>query len=63
MRSLQTLGFFLKDLAKQTLVSQLITLPLMAIVIYVVQAGGEYFFVYAWLVVFIISMVSKEDFL
>ncbi|XP_078485930.1 CAAX prenyl protease 1 homolog [Ciona intestinalis] len=52
-----TLGFFLKDLVKKTLVSQAISLPLTALIIYVVKVGGDYFFVYAWLLVLCISMV------
>uniref|UniRef100_H2Y4I2 CAAX prenyl protease n=1 Tax=Ciona savignyi TaxID=51511 RepID=H2Y4I2_CIOSA len=57
-----TLGFFFKDLLKKTLVSQAIFLPLTALIIYVVQVGGDYFFVYAWLVVLAISLIMLHIF-
>ena len=58
----QTLGFFFKDLVKKTVVSQLITLPLLALTIYIIQIGGEHFYIYAWLMVFTFSMVRLYDF-
>lgn len=52
-----TIGFFFKDLVKKTLVYEAINIPIMSLIIYIVKAGGEYFFIYAWLMVFVISMV------
>ncbi|CAK8674319.1 unnamed protein product [Clavelina lepadiformis] len=52
-----TLGFFLKDTLKKTLVSQAIMMPLTALIIFVIEIGGDYFFIYAWLMVFTISMI------
>lgn len=51
-----TLGFYFKDLLKKTLVSQLLSLPVISLIIYVVKSGGEYFYVYAWVTVFVISL-------
>nr|XP_039249950.1 CAAX prenyl protease 1 homolog [Styela clava] len=52
-----TVGFFFKDLIKKTLVYEAINLPIMSLIIYIVKSGGDYFFIYAWLMVFIISMI------
>lgn len=57
-----TLGFFLIDMLKKTAVSEAISMPLMALIIYIVKVGGDYFFVYAWLIVFVISMVLLHVF-
>jgi len=56
----QSVGFFFKDLLKKTLVSEAITLPLIALVIYIVKIGGEYFYIYAWFTVLVISMVNTD---
>ncbi|MCP9260892.1 CAAX prenyl protease 1 [Dirofilaria immitis] len=40
----QTLGFFLKDKTKKTVVSLLIMAPIVAAVVYIVERGGQYFF-------------------
>ncbi|XP_076813019.1 CAAX prenyl protease 1 homolog [Clavelina lepadiformis] len=53
-----TLGLFFKDTLKRTLVSQAIMMPLTALIIFVIEIGGDYFFIYAWLIVFMISMDS-----
>ncbi|XP_067000230.2 CAAX prenyl protease 1 homolog [Anabrus simplex] len=45
----QTPGFFIKDKLKAFVVGQVIMLPLVAAVIYIVKIGGEYFFIYLWL--------------
>lgn len=52
-----TLGFYFKDLVKKTLISQLLSTPIIALIVFVIQAGGDYFYVYAWAAVFFISMV------
>ncbi|KAH7728345.1 Peptidase family M48 containing protein [Aphelenchoides avenae] len=44
----ETLGFFVKDRIKKLVVSQLIVVPLVAVVIWIVHIGGRYFFVYVW---------------
>lgn len=35
-----------------------IAIPITALLIYIIQIGGDYFFVYCWLFVFIVSLVS-----
>lgn len=52
-----TVGFFFKDTLKKMVVSEAISMPLIATIIYVVKVGGEYFYVYVWFVVFVISMI------
>ncbi|XP_048239837.1 CAAX prenyl protease 1 homolog [Haliotis rufescens] len=53
----QTLGFFFKDQAKKFVVMQLITLPITASLVYIIKAGGDYFFIYAWLFTLIVSLM------
>lgn len=53
----QTAAFFIKDQIKSFLVSNLISLPIASAVIYIVQIGGEYFFVWLWLFTGIVSLV------
>jgi STE24 endopeptidase len=38
-------------------VGQLITLPLVAALVYIVLSGGEYFFVYLWLFVTVVILL------
>ncbi|KAI8498707.1 CAAX prenyl protease 1 [Branchiostoma belcheri] len=52
----QTLGFYFKDLAKKFVVTQLISLPVAAGLLYIIKAGGDYFFIYAWLFTFVVTM-------
>merc|ERR1739838_848154 len=52
-----SLGFFLKDMLKKLLLSQVLTLPLLALIVQIIKVGGEYFYVYAWAAVFVISLV------
>lgn len=54
----QTLPFFLKDQAKKFAVSLVLALPITALLIYIIQIGGDYFFIYAWLFTFSMSLVS-----
>lgn len=44
----QTAGFFVKDQLKSLLLSLVITLPIMAIAIYIIMLGGNMFVVYLW---------------
>ena len=44
----QTAGFFVKDQIKKFILSQVITMPLIAAVIKIVYWGGDFFFVYLW---------------
>merc|ERR1711973_273660 len=52
----QTAGFFVKDQIKKFIIGQLIMLPLIAIIVKIVQWGGEYFFVYLWLFVVVFTL-------
>ena len=54
----QTLGFYFKDQVKKLAVTLALALPITALLIYIIKAGGDYFFVYAWLFVFIMSLVG-----
>ncbi|KAH9519400.1 CAAX prenyl protease 1 [Bulinus truncatus] len=53
----QTLGFFFKDMAKQFAVTLVIALPVVAALIFIIQAGGSFFFIYAWLFILVVSLV------
>ncbi|CAL1531659.1 unnamed protein product [Lymnaea stagnalis] len=53
----QTLGFYFKDTAKHLLVTTAIALPVTAALILIIQAGGTYFFIYAWLFILVVSLV------
>lgn len=55
---LQTLVFFLKDKAKKFVVSLIITAPIVAIVVYIVERGGPYFFLYVWIFLSFAILVS-----
>nr|CAD7423331.1 unnamed protein product [Timema monikensis] len=44
----QTVGFFIKDKLKAFVVMQVIMLPLISAMIYIVKVGGDYFFIYLW---------------
>lgn len=44
----QTPGFFLKDKLKRFAVSQIISTPVISGLVYIIKAGGDYFFVYLW---------------
>ena len=56
--SFQTLPFFFKDQAKKFAVSMVLILPITALLIYIIQIGGDYFFIYAWLFTFSMSLVG-----
>lgn len=57
---LQTPGFFLKDQVKKFAVMQVIIMPITAALIFIIKAGGSYFFIYAWLFTFVVSLVSES---
>ncbi|XP_043218075.1 CAAX prenyl protease 1 homolog [Amphibalanus amphitrite] len=52
----QTLGFFIKDKLKAFVVNQVISLPIVAMIVYIVQAGGDYFFLYLWAFCFVVLL-------
>ncbi|KAK3696104.1 hypothetical protein RRG08_061879 [Elysia crispata] len=53
----QTLGFFFKDTLKHFAVTLVLALPITATLIYIIQAGGDFFFIYAWLFTLVVSLV------
>lgn len=53
----QTPIFFIKDQIKGFVVGQLISIPISCAVIYIVQRGGDYFFVWLWLFTGILTLV------
>ena len=54
----QTASFFVKDEIKKFILSICLTLPILSLLIFIIQWGGEYFFVYAWLFTTIVALVS-----
>lgn len=52
----QTLGFFFKDTLKHLAVTLILALPITSALIYIIQAGGDYFFIYAWLFTLVVSL-------
>jgi len=53
----QTPFFFIKDQIKAFIVSNFLSIPIIAAIVYIVQIGGSYFFVYLWAFVGVISLV------
>lgn len=53
----QTPGFFVKDQLKSLLLSLVITLPIMAIAIYIIMLGGNMFVVYLWLFTTVATLI------
>lgn len=53
----QTAMFFLKDQIKGFVVGQLISIPISCAIIWIVQRGGDYFFVWLWLFTGVITLV------
>lgn len=53
----QTAGFFIIDQLKSLALSITLTLPIASAVIYIVQIGGPYFFVWLWLFVGIVTLL------
>ncbi|CAD5206575.1 unnamed protein product [Bursaphelenchus okinawaensis] len=60
----QTVQFYLVDKLKKFAVTTVISIPLISILIWIVNAGGEYFFVYVWifvsLVIFVMMTIYPE---
>lgn len=53
----QTFSFFIKDNIKKFFVSFALTMPILALLIYIIRIGGDYFFIYAWLFTTVITLV------
>lgn len=53
----QTMGFFLKDTVKKFVVGMAIGMPIIALLIFIIKIGGDYFFIYAWLFMFVVSLI------
>lgn len=53
----QTPWFFFKDQIKAFVVSQVISLPMAAAIVFIVQWGGDYFFVYLWAFTGVVSLL------
>lgn len=47
----------MKDTIKKFVIGQVISLPLVAAVIFIVQQGGDYFFFYLWLFVTLVIVL------
>lgn len=52
--------FFFCDRIKKLLVSLAISAPLIAIVVFIVNQGGEWFFIYVWIFLTAFTFVSLE---
>ncbi|GIY15811.1 CAAX prenyl protease 1 homolog [Caerostris darwini] len=53
----ETIGFFFKDRLKKFIVMQAIALPILAIIVYIVKIGGDYFFIILWVFCVVLSLV------
>ncbi|KAH8321920.1 hypothetical protein KR067_009364 [Drosophila pandora] len=53
----QTAGFFIWDQIKSFLVTQVLMIPITAAIIFIVQRGGDNFFIWLWIFTGIISLV------
>ncbi|KAJ8945859.1 hypothetical protein NQ318_002697 [Aromia moschata] len=53
----QTAGFFVWDKIKAFIISQIITGMIASVVITIIKSGGQYFFVWLWAVVCVISLI------
>ncbi|KAF6032677.1 ZMPSTE24 [Bugula neritina] len=53
----QTMSFFIKDQIKSFVIFQSITLVIMSGLIYIIKVGGDYFFIYCWVFVIVVSLV------
>lgn len=53
----QTPMFFVKDQIKGFVIGQLISIPISCAVIYIVQRGGDYFFVWLWVFTGVLTLV------
>ena len=53
----QTIGFYIKDMIKKFVIMTAIAIPILALLIYIIRIGGDYFFIYAWLFVTVVSLI------
>ncbi|XP_055549804.1 CAAX prenyl protease 1 homolog [Wyeomyia smithii] len=53
----QTAGFFIKDQIKSFLVGQVLSIPIVSAIIYIVQIGGDYFFIWLWAFMGVVSLL------
>lgn len=53
----QTAAFFVKDQIKGFIVGQVISIPISCAVIFIVQRGGDYFFVWLWSFTGVVSLL------
>lgn len=53
----QTPGFFVKDQIKKFFVTMVIAIPITALLIYIIKIGGDYFFIYVWLFLLVVSLL------
>lgn len=62
----QTLGFYFKDKIKKFIISQIIMLPILSCIIFIIKATGDYFFVYVWFfcgLVLLVLMTVYPDYI
>ena len=52
----QTFGFFVKDNIKKFVLSLVLTIPILSLLIFIIRIGGDYFFIYAWLFITVVSL-------
>ncbi|CAH8524549.1 unnamed protein product [Heterobilharzia americana] len=52
----QTFGFFIKDQIKSLFISMLIGIPVLSCLIWIIKAGGQYFYVYAFLFTVLVTV-------
>lgn len=45
----QTIGFFIKDQIKAFIIKQILMIPIISAIIYIIQNGGDQFFLWLWL--------------
>lgn len=53
----QTTGFFIWDKIKAYILSQVFTMMISSVVVVTIKSGGDYFFVWLWLIVCVICLV------
>lgn len=52
----QTIGLFLTDKVKTLLLTSVIGGPFVSLLLYIIKAGGEYFYLYVWAFMFVFSV-------
>ncbi|KAL5110498.1 hypothetical protein TcWFU_006155 [Taenia crassiceps] len=53
----QTIGFFIKDRIKSLAVGSVIGLPITSMLVWIIKAGGRYFYIYAYGFTFVVSLI------